>query len=424
VDAAPVIARGHNVAVFLPPVPEALLPYVQAIPATPTLVLAADADRAAAIAEHVPDAFAVSGLARAQARLAAARPAVVCAGVLDAVALLERSALHPSAYRTIVLAWPEHLDADGRQALGTVMGECDREAQRIVCTAEPATVQEPVLDRYAFKAMTYGFPPVEPPEGWAPPAPVGPARIVLGAPAQFALLRRRVLDSLNPERDEDVVIAPCPASREAAEALAARSGATGPVVVALPWQLPWLRTVFSPCKALPLPTASEGAARRADTLRARLVQLVESEDLDRERLLLAPLLERHDPADLAAAALWLAARRPAATTPAAAPLPGTAGAAFTRVWIGIGRKDGVRPGDLVAALANEAKVPADAVGKLDIRELFTLAEVRPDQADTAARGLTGVTVRGRRIVARVDRGPSHGGDHGGGPRGERPPRRR
>ena len=132
-----------------------------------------------------------------------------------------------------------------------------------------------------------------------------------------------------------------------------------------------------------------------------------------------PLLERFDPALLAAAALRLAGGmgQPVgggiAAAPDAAARPDVP--SYAKIWVGVGRKDGAKPGDLVAVLAKEAKVPADAIGKIEMRDLFCLVEVRPEQAPLAVRGLTGLVLRGRRLVARVDRGP--------GPGPGRPPRR-
>jgi hypothetical protein len=74
----------------------------------------------------------------------------------------------------------------------------------------------------------------------------------------------------------------------------------------------------------------------------------------------------------------------------------------------------VRPGDLVAVLANQAHVGPELVGRIEVRDLFCLVEIRADHAERAVKGLTGVTVKGRRIIARVDQGP--GAKH-------RPPRR-
>ena len=219
-DAAPVIARGHNVAVFVPPVTEAALALLQAADKRPILILAADADRAVSFASW--DAvFAVSGLTRAQQRLAAQVPGVLALGVLDALALLRRSALQPSVFSTIVLAWPEQLDDDANAALESLMAECDKDAQRILFTSDTGAASGRLIERYFFKAMTFGFPPTEKPAGWTAPAPVGPARYVVARASQFADVRRRVLDVVHPERDELVPIVLCPASREAAQALIA-----------------------------------------------------------------------------------------------------------------------------------------------------------------------------------------------------------
>lgn len=411
-DAAPVISRGHNVAVFVPPVPEALAPVIAAASRRPLLILAPNADLAVRLAEHAAaGAFPVTGLERARLRLLSRPPDAVSAAVEDALELLRRSALHPERCGLLVIAWPELLDQEQLAALEAVMAEVDREAQRIIVTARPGREVEDLIERYAFKAMTYGFPPVEAPPGWAPLAPVGPARYVLSHPGRMAETRRRVLDALHPARDEDLLVISCPPTREAAEVAAHQAGAAGPVVVAEPFQLDWLRTLFRPLTPLPLPVAS-AHERKVASLRERLTRAVESGDLSRELLILGPLLERHDAVELAAAALKLAEGSPSGT-PEPAPAPEGV-AVYARLWVGIGKKDGVKPGDLVAALANEAKVPAASIGKIDVRDLFTLLELRAENAEQAVRGLTGITLRGRRLVARLDRGPGAAG---------RPPRR-
>ena len=63
------------------------------------------------------------------------------------------------------------------------------------------------------------------------------------------------------------------------------------------------------------------------------------------------------------------------------------------------------PHDLVAALIKDAGVPKEAVGRVEIRESFTLVELGAgaDPAAAAER-LTGKTIRKRRLVARLDKG--------------------
>ena len=420
-DAAPVIARGHNVAVLIPPVVEAALPYLLAISARPALVLTPDAARAVALARALEGAgrpgeeiVAVSGLARAARRLATGTPAVLLLTVQDAAVLLQRSTLKPAEAKTVVLAWPDELEPEGGAALEAVMAECDKEAQRLLFVAVPGAAVDALLERYAWKAMTFGFPAVDEP----PPAPIGPARFVTARGGAFADVRRRVLDALNPEREDALVVAPCPGSREEASAVAA--GATPespPVFIVEPCQLPWLRRHFHPLTAVRIPSAADLADRRAERVRSALTALIDAGDLDRELLALSPLFDRYDPADVAAAAVRAAGAgllggrgtevAPPADAPAAGGVPG-----WAKLWIGVGKKDGVRPGDLVGAIVGETKLGADRIGKIEIRELYALVEVRAEDAERVASSLTGATMRGRRLSARIDRGPGAGGVRG------------
>jgi hypothetical protein len=373
------------------------------------LILAADADRAVSLASGMDGAFAVSSLTRAQQRFGAALPGIVAIGVLDAVALMRRSALTPSAFAAVVLAWPEQLDEEGDQALESVMAECDREAQRIILTSQTGPATTRLVERYAFKAMTYGFPSTEAP---APTPPsLGPARYVISRMSQLADTRRRILDVLNPASDDLVVIATTPASREAAAALVEQAAGQQPVIVAEAHQVPWLRSLFTPLAHLPLPTAADAAEQRAEKLRARIARVVESENLDRELFIVSALFERYDPALVAAGLLKLVAGQGGTPVTRSAPVeaPGSASSAvpsFAKVWVGVGKKDNIKPGDLVGAIVNEAKVPSTSLGKIDVRDLFCLVEVRAEAAEQVAQGLTGVQLRGRRLTARVDRGPS------------------
>jgi ATP-dependent RNA helicase DeaD len=106
---------------------------------------------------------------------------------------------------------------------------------------------------------------------------------------------------------------------------------------------------------------------------------------------------------------------------------------MTRIFVNVGAMDNARPGDLVGAITNEAHITSAQVGKIDIRENHSLVEIATDVADTVISKLTGSTIRGRRVVARIDQdrpartGMNRGGrpaDRGDrGPRREGPPRR-
>ena len=436
-DAAPVIVRGHSLAVFVPPVPAAAAPCILAIPEhRPTLILTADADRAVALAAACARAgsLAVSGLARARRLLGAGQPELLFVGVVDAVALLGRSQLKCAEFQTVVLAWPEQLDEEGRDALSTVMAEVPRDSQRMVLTAAPGADLDGLLERYAFKAVTFGFPAADA----ATPERLGPASYVLARASQLDAVRRRILDAVDPETDDAVLIAPCPGSREEAQALRATPStdpdAAGPrlVFVAETVQLGWLRSLYSPLTPLRLPTSLEALEHRAEATRARLARVLESENLERELFLVGPLLERFDPAEVAAAALRLAGGQAVAQTaepeafrPAGGSEPQAGVPSWARLWVGVGRKDNLGPGDLVGAIVGETGLAADRIGRIEIRDLFSLVEVHPEDAERIVGALTGTSVRGRRIVAKLDRGQAHrrqGGARHGPPGGRGPAR--
>ena len=77
--------------------------------------------------------------------------------------------------------------------------------------------------------------------------------------------------------------------------------------------------------------------------------------------------------------------------------------ARVRVFVGLGKKDRASAKDLVGALIREAGVAKDDIGRIEVRETFSVVEVAAAAADRAVRGLTGTTIRGRRVVARLDR---------------------
>ncbi len=80
-----------------------------------------------------------------------------------------------------------------------------------------------------------------------------------------------------------------------------------------------------------------------------------------------------------------------------------------RLFIGAGRMDGLRPGDLVGAIANEAGVSGGSIGAIEIMDRFALVEVPAEQAEDVIRALRGTTIRGRRVNVRRDREPGGSG---------------
>jgi ATP-dependent RNA helicase DeaD len=180
----------------------------------------------------------------------------------------------------------------------------------------------------------------------------------------------------------------------------------------------------------PPPTGRRAAAELAD----RLETALEEADLAPYHLLLEPILQRHPAAEVAAALAYLLRRKPttgAPEIPSRAAIPGAPPgprrpAAFVRLFLSIGSRDGVGPGDLLGAITGETGIEGDRVGRIDLRDTFSLVEVAEQVAPQVIRALNGISIRGRSVRADYDR-PSGGGAERGGAgrreRGGKPPRR-
>jgi ATP-dependent RNA helicase DeaD len=70
------------------------------------------------------------------------------------------------------------------------------------------------------------------------------------------------------------------------------------------------------------------------------------------------------------------------------------------IYIGIGRKEGVRPGDIVGAIANETNLSGAQIGPVKITEKFTTVGVPEGSADAVIDALKSTTIRGQRPKAR------------------------
>jgi ATP-dependent RNA helicase DeaD len=91
--------------------------------------------------------------------------------------------------------------------------------------------------------------------------------------------------------------------------------------------------------------------------------------------------------------------RPARPAAARAPLPASAPAAFTRIYVSIGKEAGVRPGDLVGAITGEAGVDGSDIGAIEIAERHALVDVRKSRADEVLVALRTTSIRGKKVTA-------------------------
>lgn len=99
--------------------------------------------------------------------------------------------------------------------------------------------------------------------------------------------------------------------------------------------------------------------------------------------------------------------------------PRQAGAGNAMYKIQVGRKDGVNPGHIVGAIANEAGLSSREIGTIDIRPSFSLVEL-PEKLSREQWDALGKThVGGRPIRIERDNGAPGGGGFRAGDRGRR-----
>lgn len=83
--------------------------------------------------------------------------------------------------------------------------------------------------------------------------------------------------------------------------------------------------------------------------------------------------------------------------------------AWTRVFVGVGKRDGAGPGDLVGAITGETDARGAQIGRIEVRGSYSLVEVDSQVADEVVRKLRGTRIKGRDVIARLDRDQGAGG---------------
>ncbi len=194
------------------------------------------------------------------------------------------------------------------------------------------------------------------------------------------------------------------------------------VVLLEPRELPHLREIARQAglRATPVPMTREagGSAAALEAFRQRVRRAIREEDIGAQMLVLEPLFDEFAVAEVAAAVTALLRRRtpevaPAQEAPPTAPErpaeaksapAGPAPVTWTRLFVGLGSKEEIRPGDLVGTLAGEAEIPGSKIGKIEIRDSFSIVEVQSDVAEKVIRAVNGTTVKGRSVRVDYDRG--------------------
>ena len=74
----------------------------------------------------------------------------------------------------------------------------------------------------------------------------------------------------------------------------------------------------------------------------------------------------------------------------------------TRLWVSVGRKAGITPGDIVGAVTGESGLKGRDVGPVKVNEFFSLVDVPDAKARKVVKALNHCTIRGRKVKVKID----------------------
>ncbi len=202
-------------------------------------------------------------------------------------------------------------------------------------------------------------------------------------------------------------------------------------------------------KIEPVPTVMDLRERRLETTKTSVREAVDAGDLDSFRAIVESLASEIDLMDVAAAAVKMAheaagnrgegdeeilpvrtassddrkgsksgkskhalardereykkSGKPSGAAKPAGKKDGKVRPRMTRLYVGLGRRAGTRPADLVGAIANESGLSGKDIGSIEMGDGFSLVEVPEEAADSVIEALTGAKIRGQRVQVRRER---------------------
>ena len=164
-----------------------------------------------------------------------------------------------------------------------------------------------------------------------------------------------------------------------------------------------------------LPSEADLKKRRLEAIKEALRERIAEGGLEESRELIESLAQEFDILDIAAAAVALGndgddkattevvevpqerAFEPRGPRESRAPRPRAEGP-MTLLRISVGKEEGIRPADLVGAIAGEAKISSSVIGAIKIHDDYSLVEVPEELTEQVVTALKRTKIRGHRVT--------------------------
>ena len=175
-----------------------------------------------------------------------------------------------------------------------------------------------------------------------------------------------------------------------------------------------------------VPTVADMRARRLELTRAALHEAANSDDLDQYRSAIDLLTQDHDLMKIALAAVklahlatcgehddteidiavhhappaWGASTRYERPSGARGKRMSGPAPDMARIYIGAGKADGIRPGDLVGAIAGESGISGKSIGAIEIEERFSLVQLPAAVVEDVLITMRNALIKGKKVAIR------------------------
>ena len=171
-----------------------------------------------------------------------------------------------------------------------------------------------------------------------------------------------------------------------------------------------------------IPTVAELRTRQLELTIATLRETIVADDLERFNGVVDALTDEFDVIDVARAAVKLAHEAGGATideeeipdvTPRSrgdqkgkgkgqAERSGRRKGSVARLYVSVGRSAGVRPKDLVGAIANETHLSGNEIGAITISDRFSIVELPESAVDEVISAMRHIKIKGKKTTVRRD----------------------
>lgn len=177
-----------------------------------------------------------------------------------------------------------------------------------------------------------------------------------------------------------------------------------------------LKDIMRYCKtkiyAQPIPSSEDVAQIKADKIMDKIANVIEEEDLHDMINFIEKQINESDFTAMDIAAAFLKKELGGAAMGGEAYGGGEsysfgdtgAEAGMVRLFINIGKKQKVKPGDILGAVAGESGISGDVVGAIDMYDKFTFVEVPQEFGKKVLAGMKNAKIKGKEIHVEVANG--------------------